>query len=58
MTAERLSAVGYRPVLSTASFTEDDYADRVHLLASGGRKLAIDLAPRLREIARELGYLE
>jgi hypothetical protein len=57
-TARRLSAVGYQPILTGADLTEDDYADRVHVLSSGGRKLAADIAPHLRRIARELGYLE
>jgi hypothetical protein len=34
-----------------------DYMDRNHLLASGGAKLAAELAPVIREQARRLGYL-
>lgn len=38
-------------------FTADDFGDRTHLTASGGRKLAARLAPQIEELARKLGYL-
>jgi hypothetical protein len=35
-----------------------DYADRVHLYPSGGKKLAADVAPLVEKIGLQLGYLD
>jgi hypothetical protein len=38
-------------------FAEDDYADLMHLTASGGARLARQVAAQVRERARALGYV-
>jgi hypothetical protein len=35
----------------------NDFIDHVHLSAQGGRRLAELVAPKVRQMARELGYL-
>jgi hypothetical protein len=35
----------------------EDYVDRAHLGESGGLKVAAEVAPKVRELARRLGYL-
>jgi hypothetical protein len=37
-------------------YTVEDYFDWLHFTRSGGQKLAADLAPKVRELARRLGY--
>jgi hypothetical protein len=37
-------------------YLPEDYADWSHLTASGGAKLAEQVAPKVREMARRLGY--
>src|SRR5215204_5827753 len=54
----RLSAHGYGAVTLGADWTEADYIDVVHTSAGGGVKTADELAPRIRELARELGYTQ
>jgi hypothetical protein len=56
--AERLVAYGYHPVPVGLSMTPADYRDRVHLLPSGGRIIAADLAPVVRDLSVELGYVD
>ena len=53
----RLSWLGYHSVHAGLGMTAEDYADRVHLLPSGGRKLAADVAVGVRSLAAELGYV-
>jgi len=36
---------------------DDDFRDSVHLTASGGEKLAKELAPAIRDLARRLEYV-
>ena len=56
--AQRLKQIGFnRAVVPAKDFTEDDYVDLQHLSASGGQKLAAALAPTIRLMAGELGYL-
>jgi hypothetical protein len=38
------------------SYTTTDYFDWLHFTRSGGQKLAEDLAPKVRQLARGLGY--
>jgi len=40
------------------TYTADDYADASHLAESGGAKLAAELAPKVRGLARRLGYAQ
>ena len=55
---QRLQKLGFnRVVVAAKDFTEDDYIDRVHLVVSGGQKLATILAPTIRQMATELKYL-
>ena len=53
-TTERLSALGIQDVVVGFDFTEEDYLDRPHLMASGGRKMAAAVAPVVQRKAREL----
>jgi hypothetical protein len=39
-------------------FSEADFIDRCHLSEAGGRALARVVAPKVRELARQLGYLK
>lgn len=50
--------VGYRALVTADGFLVEDYDDRVHLTGSGGEKLALQLAPAVREMAQRLGYME
>ncbi len=47
------AAADYGPEL-----TDDDFGDRTHLTAGGGRKLAAHLATEIRGLAARLGYLQ
>jgi hypothetical protein len=57
LTSDDLNAAGYHAAVVGRDYTPDDFADRVHLTGGGGRKLAADVAPLVRETARTLGYL-
>jgi hypothetical protein len=52
-----LQKAGYHSVLVGPDLTDEDFADRVHLTASGGQKMAGDIAPEIRSMAVKLGYL-
>ena len=55
---QRLQKLGFnRVVMAAKDFTEDDYIDLVHLVVSGGQKLATILAPTIKQMATELKYL-
>jgi hypothetical protein len=61
-TAERtvaeLTRMGFaRAAIPATAFNEDDYVGRVHLSVSGGDKMATAIAPLVRSLAEELGYL-
>jgi hypothetical protein len=57
--ARRLREIGFRRAeVPGTDFTADDYVDRTHLSVSGGQKLADKLAPIIRTMATELGYLQ
>ncbi len=49
---------GYAAAEYGRAFAEQDFGDRTHLTASGGRKLAEIVAREARAIADRLGYLE
>lgn len=52
-----LQKAGYQSVLIGPDLTDQDFADRVHMAASGGQKMAHDVAPEIRAMAIQLGYL-
>jgi hypothetical protein len=57
--ARRLREIGFhRAEVPGTDFTADDYVDRTHISVSGGQKLAVKLAPIVRTMATELGYLQ
>lgn len=47
---------GYAATEYGADFSPEDYGDRTHLTASGGRRLALSLAPEIKALAGKLGY--
>jgi hypothetical protein len=52
-----LQKAGYHSVLIGPDLSNEDFADRVHLAASGGQKMACDVVPEIRAMAVQLGYL-
>ena len=53
-----LSRIGFNYILfPTLEFADDDYVDRIHLSVSGGKKLADAIAPLVKQMAADLGYL-
>jgi hypothetical protein len=54
---EGLRGHGVDAVAAGRTMIDDDFRDSVHLTASGGEKLAQELAPAIRSMARRLGYL-
>jgi hypothetical protein len=52
-----LQKAGYRSVLIGPELTNADFADRIHLAPSGGQKMARGIAPEIRAMAVQLGYL-
>ena len=56
--ARRLREIGFhRAEVPGTDFTADDYIDRTHMSVSGGKKLAARIAPIIRTMATDLGYL-
>jgi hypothetical protein len=56
---EHMKQMGFREVIiPQKDFTENDYADRIHLAVEGGDKLAAAVAPVVRKMATDLGYLK
>jgi hypothetical protein len=56
--AQFLGKVGiHRALVPTTGFTADDYVDALHLSVTGGTKVAGVLAPEIRTMARDLGYI-
>jgi hypothetical protein len=53
-TAELYRASGVNAIESGGQFDDADYKDSVHMVPSGGRRLANELTPAVRNIAREL----
>jgi hypothetical protein len=52
-----LQKAGYHSVVIGPHLINDDFEDRGHLTGSGGQKMAHDVAPLIREMAIQLGYL-
>jgi lysophospholipase L1-like esterase len=57
-TEQCLLHVGYPTLIVGAGYCEDDFRDRCHFSESGGARLAREVAPAVRRLARELGYLD
>lgn len=54
----RLEQSGFgRALVADSDFVADDYADRLHMVPSGGDKLAKVLAPEVVTLSKKLGYL-
>lgn len=47
---------GYAATDYGPGFKDEDFGDRTHLTATGGRKLAAKLAPEIQALANRLGY--
>jgi hypothetical protein len=52
-----LEAIGMRSIDVGRDYSSSDYFDRCHLSEEGGLRLAADVAPRIQEMAGQLGYL-
>jgi hypothetical protein len=50
-------ADGYESDDYGRDYDETDFGDRTHLTATGGRKLALEVATKVQDIAGKLGYL-
>jgi hypothetical protein len=50
-------AAGYESLQYGKDFRPEDYGDRSHLTSLGGAKLALIVAPKVKTMARKLGYL-
>jgi hypothetical protein len=55
-TLQRLRKLGFAALEGGKDFQPADYADQLHLVATGGAKLAAAVAPAVRALARRLGY--
>lgn len=51
-----LQRTGYHSVVVGSDWSDEDFADRVHLSPFGGRKMAREIAPEIRAMAFQLGY--
>lgn len=58
LTVRMCEEAGMTALEAGADYAFDDYADILHLTGSGGAKLAADVAPKVKELARRLGYME
>jgi hypothetical protein len=57
--ARRLREIGFRRAeIPAIDLTTEDYTDPLHVSVSGGQKLAAKIAPIIRTMAVELGYLQ
>jgi hypothetical protein len=55
-TARRLERLGFAAQALGHDFAESDYTDYRHFNEAGGADLAAAIAPKVRELARQLGY--
>lgn len=55
--AMRLQQAGYHSMLVGSDWSDEDFADRVHLSPFGGQKMAREIAPEIRAMAFQLGYI-
>jgi len=54
----KLRSYGYGAATFGENWTADDYVDVTHPSPEGSKKLAAELAPMIRQLAQQLGYLE
>ncbi len=52
-----LEKAGFPALEVGRAYDEENFVDRCHLSETGGLKLAAEVAPKVREVARRLGYL-
>src|SRR5262249_24112083 len=52
-----LQSLGFAALEVGRDYPSSAYVDRCHLSEEGGRRLAAEVAPKVRELARHLGYL-
>ena len=57
VTARLFARGGVRAAAVGQHLAAQYYSDHIHLTAAGGRLMAEEVAPLVRELARELGYL-
>ena len=55
---EVIEAAGFAALAVGGDFAANDFIDRCHLSEKGGKALARTVAPKVRELARRLGYLK
>jgi hypothetical protein len=53
-----LRRAGFATVEAGRGYGVEDFNDRCHLSEAGGRRLAAELAPPLRQLAKDLGYTD
>lgn len=56
-TAATVEKVGVSGMVAGRGLTADDFSDRCHPSESGGARLAEEIAPRVRKLAEQLGYV-
>jgi hypothetical protein len=57
-TVQLLERLGFAALAAGRGYTPADYADICHLVVSGGNKLAAQVTPEVRALARRLGYVK
>ncbi len=50
--------LGYAALDTGTGYTIEDFGDRTHLTSTGGAKLAAVTAPKIQDLANQLGYLK
>jgi hypothetical protein len=53
-----LGEAGFVTLEAGRGFGVEDFIDRCHLTEEGGRRLAAEVAPKLRQMAHDLGYTD
>jgi hypothetical protein len=56
--AQALREMGFAAVEIGRDYTVEEFYDRCHIGEAGGRRMANDVAPAVRQMARQLGYLK
>src|SRR5262249_22312615 len=57
LTRAHMQKAGFRALEIGRNYPPTDYADWVHLSESGGARMAEEVAPVVRDLARRLGYV-
>jgi hypothetical protein len=55
-TTATLAELGFPSMEIGKDYSVSDYLDRVHFTENGGRRIAEEVAPKVRELAVRLGY--